>query len=113
MRGPLRNRPRLVFSAALLAVQAWSAVGVPIFHGEAEVLASRGAFESGHSDRCAVLHLESRCTVGNMHLAVGATARDLAVVRRPVAGYAAATSTSPLVSRSTFPANTVRAPPLA
>src|SRR4051812_41195711 len=44
-----------------------TAVGEPILHGRTEVLSSASAFESGHSDSCSVIHLESSCIAGSMH----------------------------------------------
>jgi len=113
MTGRSTSRVRAVIPALLLAANVWVAAGVPVFHGETEVLSSQAAFESGHTDRCAVLHIESRCTVSAMHLVVAATARDLALVRQPVVALPAPATGALLHLPSSSSANTVRAPPVA
>ena len=69
----MRRRSALVpILLALLHIS--TAVGEPILHGRTEVLSSARALESGHTDHCAVIHLESSCIAGGMHHFAGRAA---------------------------------------
>ncbi len=52
-------------------------VVVPIAHGRAAVLQSAQTVESGHSDQCAVIHVEAACVLSGLAQIRGTTARDL------------------------------------
>ena len=52
-------------------------VVAPIAHGRAAVLQSAQTVESGHSDQCAVIHVEAACVLSGLAQIRGTTARDL------------------------------------
>ncbi|MSR06469.1 MAG: hypothetical protein EXR93_05290 [Gemmatimonadetes bacterium] len=107
-----RFRRRLVIPALLSLLHLGTVVVVPVLHGEVEVLSSERAFESGHTDRCAILHIESTCPLKSLPQIAGATARDV-ISSAPERHFAVSDADSALPSRSPSPANGVRAPPLA
>ena len=108
-----RFQRRLIIPALLSLLHLGTVVVVPVLHGEVEVLSSERAFESGHTDRCAILHIESTCTLNSLPQIAGATARDVAISSAPERHFTVSDADSALLSRSPSPANGVRAPPLA
>ncbi|HEX9691330.1 MAG TPA: hypothetical protein VGA22_04455 [Gemmatimonadales bacterium] len=57
MTTPARRR----CGASLLGIWLLAATAAPLAHAETEVLTAGAGLESGHSDSCAVLHVEGRC----------------------------------------------------
>ena len=110
MRDP---RHRRLIPVLLAVLQLGIAAVVPVLHAEVEVLSAGQAFESGHTDRCAIVHVEATCSLNSLPQVVSSTARDLPIARLPDQPAAHVDVPAALVSRHTFRANGVRAPPLA
>ena len=113
MTAKIRRRPSRRAHIALLASLVYLALAVvaPIAHGRAGVLQSARTVESGHSDQCAVIHVEAACVLRGLAQIRGTTARDLRLTdgstRRITAGLPDIPSTGSDISL-THPA---RAPP--
>ncbi len=63
----------LLASVVYVATVTWA----PIAHGQTETLQSAQTVESGHSDQCAVIHVEAACVLSGLAQIRGTTARDL------------------------------------
>ena len=108
-----RFQRRLIIPALLSVLQLGTAAVLPILHSKFEVLSAESALESSHSHLCVVLHVESSCTLNSLPQIAGATARDLPISRAPERLIPISVTASALSSRTSCPANGVRAPPLA